>query len=281
MKNIILLEGGQAVQTITNFLQNRKSVREFRDKKANAETIDRIKSAIEQIRNESSEKAVEFNFYEDGKSIAKELKGVGGYSGVMIESPHYIGLEFLNDDPKTMLYGAYYMEKLITLITEIELDTCWVTVKDVADSTLNRYNGKVDFLLALGYPKIKIPFFTEPETESERLSVTDIVYKDEVENPIEPEELQNMRLTDVFFNLRYAPSSYNTQPWRFLIKDHKVTLLYSHIGAESPRYVDIGIVMYYFEALANSKGIIGAWKLIDGEIEGSEASYTKIAQFAI
>lgn len=199
----------------------------------------------------------------------------------MIESPHYIGLEFLNEEPQTKLYGAFYMEKLITLVNGIGLDTCWVTVKNVSSEYLNRFGGKVDFILALGYPKRKIPFFTEPAPESERLSVTDIVYSDEVENPIAPEELQNMRLTDVFFNLRQAPSSYNTQPWRFLIKDHKVTLLYSHTCEEEPRYVDIGIIMYYFEALANAKGIVGTWELVDGEIEGKEASYTKIAEFEI
>lgn len=61
------------MQSITNFLQNRKSVRDFRDKKASSETINEIKAAIEQIRNESKEKSVEFNFYEDGKEISNEL----------------------------------------------------------------------------------------------------------------------------------------------------------------------------------------------------------------
>ena len=269
------------MQSINNFLQNRKSVRDFRDKKANNKVIQEIMLAVNKIRSESNGHSVEFNFYEDGKSIYDKLKGVGGYSGVMIESPHYIGLEFLNNDPETILYGAYYMEKLITYLNELELDTCWVSVQKADEKSLAGHGGKVDYLLALGYPKRKIPFFSEEESESERLATTDIVFKDEIEQAIEPSELSGLRLTDVFYNLRFAPSSYNTQPWRFLIKDNKVTLLYSHIGDEPVKYIDVGIVMYYFEALANAKGISSEWKLVEGEIKGEKASYTKIAEFSL
>ncbi|MDO5707035.1 MAG: nitroreductase family protein [Andreesenia angusta] len=264
---------------IIRFLENRKSVREFRNKKANKKTLEEIKNAVEKIGRESEDKNICFNFYEDGKSIYKKLDGVGGYNGVMIDSPHYVGLEILNDEPRTLLYGSYYMEKLITQLNAIGLDTCWVSVKDADDSLLNTRGGKVDYVLAMGYPKRKLPFTVEPEVE--RLGLTDIVYKDEVENPIDPEELDNLGISDLFYYLRYAPSSYNTQPWRFLIKDHKVTLLYSHIKGHDIRYVDVGIIMYYFEALAESKGLNSEWTLVDGEIEGEKANYTKIAVFSI
>ncbi len=265
---------------IARFLENRKSVRDFRDKKANKSTIEQIKNAIEQISAEVERDDIFFDFFEDGKSVYDKLENLGGYNMVMIKSPHYIGLEVLCDKPETILYGSYYMEKLITKINEIGLSTCWITVVHVDDSLMNQHGGKVDYLLALGYPKRKIPFFSDSE-DVERRSISEIVFKGEVEEPISSEELESLGLRDIFHYLKYAPSSYNTQPWRFLINNNKVTLLYSHTGEEDIRYADVGVIMYYFEELAKSKGIGSGWEIVEGEIQGEKANYKKIAVFSI
>lgn len=265
---------------IARFLEKRKSVRDFRDKKANASTIQEIKNAIQSINEETGRDDIFFDFYEDGKSVYDKLENLGGYNKVMIKSPHYIGLEVLCEKPETLLYGSYFMEKLITKVNEIGLDTCWITVVHVDDSLINQHGGKVDYLLALGYPKRKLPFFSDNE-DVERRSIAEIVFKGEVENSISNEELENLGLRDIFHYLKFAPSSYNTQPWRFLIDNNKITLLYSYNGQEDIRYADVGIIMYYFEELARSKGLGSGWELTEGEIKGEKANYKKIAIFSI
>ena len=66
----------------------------------------------------------------------------------------------------------------------------------------------------------------------------------------------------MFYYIRFAPSSYNNQPWRFVLKDHKVILLLAYSSEEQLNLTDAGIIMYYFESLVNPWDH-NKWKLID------------------
>ena len=72
---------------MTNFLRDRKSVREFRNKKIDLETIETIKSYLGSLEEETEN--VKFRLYENGDYVYDQLKGIAGYSGLMIESPYY------------------------------------------------------------------------------------------------------------------------------------------------------------------------------------------------
>lgn len=81
----------------------------------------------------------------------------------MIESPHYIALDIKNREDKTVLYSGYYMEKLVTKLNELGLDTCWVSVYNVEDerrkAIFGESTGDIDFVLAFGYSKEEIHLF--------------------------------------------------------------------------------------------------------------------------
>ena len=99
---------------MTNFLKKRKSVREFKNKKINSDILDEIKLYLDSLEREYGTGNLKFKLYEYGEKLYEGLRGIGGYSGVMIESPHYIGLELIDDKDRNTIYGSYYMEKLIT-----------------------------------------------------------------------------------------------------------------------------------------------------------------------
>lgn len=268
---------------MTNFLKTRKSVRDFRSKKVNPEVLDNIKIILKGLENEYTPGDINFKLYEYGENIFKGLKGIAGYAGVMIESPHYIALNLKNKDDKTVIYSAYYMEKLVTDLNKLGLDTCWVSVFDVEEerkkAIFGESTGEINFVLAFGYSKRRNPFIQEPF--SERKGVDEIVFFKDLGKSIDMEYLEERGLGDIFFYLRFAPSIKNLQPWRFIVSDDKVHLLVEYNDGQNPPLVDAGIAMYYFETLCSLQGTKNKWSLLDGFVHEGNTNYKYIAEYQL
>ena len=268
---------------MSNFLKDRKSVRDFKSKKVDDKILEGAKSYCRNLEEEGQHN-FEFLFFEDGQKIFNSLEGMGGYSGVMIKSPHYIGIRLNDNREDTIIYSGYYMEKLITKLTNLNLGSCWVSIKDVDSQVkkvlFNMNNGSMDYILAIGYPVAKNPFSQEPF--SSRLAIEDILFKNEIGNKIDAHELESRGLEDLFYYIRFAPSSYNNQPWRFILEDHKITLLLAYSSEDNINLIDAGIAMYYFEHLIRSIGVDNKWKLIDKpDHEDEKFIYRYIGEFNI
>ncbi len=266
-----------------DFLKKRKSHREFKSKTVNGVLLEDIRLYLNILEDEEGNGSIKFKIYEYGEKLYEILSGVGGYSGVMIKSPHYIGLEIMNNQEKSIIYSAYYMEKLITALNDKGIDTCWVSIEDVdKDVKLEAFGatvGEFNYLLAIGYGKTKNPFINEPF--SERIGVDELVYNNEVGNLISVDELENRGLGDLFYHIRFAPSALNKQPWRFILQNDNIILLLKYSNGENPNLMDAGIIMYYFEALAESIGFNNKWSLIDGLFTDGEYSYKCIAEYKL
>lgn len=271
---------------MNNFLRDRRSFREFRNKTVKDEILNKVVEAIDETLQEAEIASINMGMtlHKDGDSIFKELENIGGYSGVMIKSPHYIGIEINDKEEYTEIYAAYYAEKLITKINTIGLEVCWLTITHVdQDKKLDALGSKgknAEYLLAIGYPPRKNPF-TKEVAPSARLGVEEIVFQDRVENPIDMNVLDERSIDDLFYYVRFAPSSRNSQPWRFLLKNNKVILLMSYCDESDISLIDAGVMMYYFETMARSIGINHSWKLVDGEEKGKTLKYKYIAEFEI
>ena len=269
-----------------NFLRDRRSVREFRNKKASNDMLDQVAQDIENTLSEAKFKDVNIGLtlHKDGGKIFENLEDIGGYAGVMIKSPHYVSLQLNDDSECTEIYGAYYTEKLISRINDIGLEACWITLEHVEAHTRVKALGDLGkntaYILAIGYPPRKNPF-TKGTTPSERMGVDKLVFQDVVENPIDMEVLEERRLDDLFYYVRFAPSSRNSQPWRFLLKNNKIKLLMIYCQPEELALIDAGVMMYYFEQMARSIGINREWKLLDGVCEGEIGNYKYIAEYEI
>ena len=269
---------------MTNFLRERKSIREFKNRKIDTDILFSIKSYLNLIGDDEGNGSLRFSLYEYGENLYNKLKGIGGYSGVMIESPHYISLELMNNQESTTIYGAYYMEKIITKLNGLGIDTCWVSIGDVEEEIKEQIFGEVigeiNHILAIGYGKQKNPFINEPI--SDRIGVEDLVFIDKIGISPRADELENRGLDDLFYYVRFAPSAFNNQPWRFLLKKDRVSLLIKYNDKEKPSLMDAGIIMYYFEYLAGSIGINGKWELIKDMVVEEENTYYKyIGEFKL
>ncbi len=270
---------------ISNFLRNRKSVREFKKKKVDVKTLDTIQDKIQELKDEINNPDLDFKLFEKGEIIYSAFENKGGYAGVMIESPHYLVLDFKNREKETLIRGAYYLEKIITEINNLGVSTCWITVPDLDEASKREIFGEevgdVRFLLGLGYEKLRNPF--EPEPYSERINVEELVYRDEIGRISKVEDLENQGILDIFYYVRYAPSNKNLQPWRFLLVEDRLQLLLEYKVWTEELLIDAGIIMYYFDKLAHTQARYNEWKLMDKmeEIQVGDMNYRYIAEYRL
>lgn len=247
---------------MANFMKTRKSIREFKERPLKGADVKKIQSILDETNSLSKKYHVDFHLMEDGGKVVDYLRGQGGYSGTMIAAPAYIAMDIEEDSPEAYIYGAYYMEDLITKLQDIGLGSCWISVHRASDLSLKsafpEKSGKIEFVLGLGYPFANLNI--GEETYSSRLGLEDFIYYGDFNTPIKVEMLESYGLDDLFYFLRYAPSSKNRQPWRFLLKDSEIELFIEDFEDNS-NYVDAGIVMYYYVKLAQSIGIKASWKL--------------------
>lgn len=246
---------------MTNFLQKRKSVRNFKTDTVPRDALENIKLLMDELG--TNESGISFSLYENGKIIAEGLRGKAGYAGVMIEAPHYIALDIDGDKPLNILKGGYCLEKLNTKIVDLDIDTCWITVDSVDADTKRAIFGKngtgIDYLIALGYGQKKKLF--DPEVTSSRLSVEEIVFADTIGNPISIETLENYGVFDVFSSVRYAPSHKNFQPWRFVLKGAEVDAYMVKSDEDNRSLIDMGVILFYMEEMLKTIGINKKWTI--------------------
>lgn len=253
--------------TIVNFLKERKSVRRFAKKDLTQDELDQVNKVIAEVNEANRGKGLDLTLYENGKIIFEGLQGKAGYSGVMIEAPKYLAMRIIDGDAENLINAGYCLEKINGDLVDIGLGTCWITVDHIDDSlkkSLFGQNGEeVYYLMAIGKAEKKKLF--EPEPTSNRLNVDQIVFTDNFKGSPTIEELEGLGLLEMFSNARYAPSYKNAQPWRFLV-DLPYVYLYMVKGDDNHySFVDMGVIMYYVEALAERLGTPYNWEMVDGE----------------
>lgn len=263
---------------MTNFLQKRRTVRDFKPNPLSNSTLEMVREVLAQVEAEENTEVLNFAFYENGDIIADALDGKAGYGGVMIRAPHYITLQMASSEEKDLIRTGYYLERVNTALVEKELGTCWITIDEVDADTKKTVFGEggesVFYLIGIGEPKGKKLF--EPTKVTPRLGLDKLVFKDHLDTPVSLEELEQRGLMDVFSSVRFAPSHMNSQPWRFLIQDEVITLYMLRSDWDHRSLVDIGVMMFYFEAMAKSMGNYGKWEIIN---EADKDGMKPVAKF--
>ena len=258
----------------TNFLKSRTSTRDYKDKNLDESTVNKIFEIVETEAEKLGKEDLSFLVNTDGESVYKALEGVAGYRGIMIKAPAYIALNALNDNPASIVKGAYGMEEIITRLNELGLGSCWITVSDVEktvkQSAFNFTDGDVNLLLAVGYP---LDDEVHQQKYDDRLATEDLVFLDDFDTQATDEDLEQRGLNDIFDYAKFAPSTHNEQPWRFLIVDDEINLYIKDFKCDV-NLIDAGIIMYYIDELGKSLAMTSGW---DVNPEISSDKYTYIA----
>ena len=270
---------------MNNFLIDRKSVREYKSRNISRRDMRAVKELLENIANQPTKRYFDFILFEDGKKVYEELDGYGGYGGVMIDSPHYIGIRLREPSNEAIISASYYSEELMTELIELDFGTCWLTIKevdkDIRAKALGEDNKNIAYLISFGNPKPRNPFDTVTPDKSSRDSLDELVFKEELGNKIDLAELEERGLDDLFYYIRFAPSTKNSQPWTFVLKKDRVDLYIEEIDGKI-HLMDAGIIMYYFATLGSYMGLYNTWD-IDPDINENKRvdGYKKIGSFSL
>jgi len=282
------------------FTANILSTRDFEETRLKSIVVGEITEYLKEINaGIGKEKGFSFIMFDNGDEIYDSLKGVGGYSGVMIKSPYYIGLTNLKEEPEIDFYGAYYMQSVVRKLYEMELGSCWINIRSIPyemkSKLLKNHAGNINYLLAFGIidekavkqkaPQLAVenksdefrqdPYGTRvneaADTDKARHSLLEIVYLHEWGKPAAYEDLESRGMADIFYYVRNAPSYKNLQPCRLILKDGEVELALLNPEKEGS-YIDAGIMMYTMEGLAKDMGIPAKWHFIKQESKNKEYS---------
>ena len=252
-------------------IQNRKSVREFRDEVVPFRLLERVKEHYHNdLRRLVPQIGTELYFF--GPDAREALEGAAGYHKFLVGAPQYLVL-LSEDHPQAGLNAGFIMEDLILKLTDLGLDSCWVTftdselVKEVlgVDSDLQvaaiaafGYGVKTTRRLRLNIKSMSnIDIIAKRQYFEPKVSVKELVHRgswgdrDGLDNAI---GFYDDMLWEAFYAASLAPSYLNRQAYGFLLKPGSVTLVSKpdDYNTAIDRDLSLGIVMHHFTVTAET-----------------------------
>lgn len=261
----------------------RKSIREFTDRPIAQEQKQALEQYFSECRRLVPEISVEFMIIEGDRRSC--LDGNAGYEGLTFDAPAYLLL--LSEVKPGYLENAGYMnEDMILHMTDMGLDSCWLTVDD--DAALRvaldiRSEKKVAAITAFGHGKkersltrLHIKSFSNVEVVTReghvapKITLSEMVYSDAWGKEAELDEMyMDDGLRNALYAASYAPTFLNRQSFRFLLADGKAILvkMMDSMTGELDGKLNCGAVMLNFAAVLDERRPFATkWTL--GGVEG-------------
>ena len=267
-------------------IQNRKSVREFRDEVVPFRLLERVKDhSTNSLRRLVPQIGTELYFF--GTDAREALEGAAGYHKFLVGAPQYLVL-LSEDHPQAGLNAGFIMEDLILKLTDLGLDSCWVTFTDseLVKEVLGVDSGlQVAAIAAFGYGvkttrrlrlNIKsmsnIDIIAKRQYFEPKVSVKELVHRgtwgdrDGLDNAI---GFYDDMLWEAFYAASLAPSYLNRQAYGFLLKPGSVTLVSKPDAYNTPidRDLSLGIVMHHFTVTAENWAGKLSWSFDPADVE--------------
>lgn len=267
-------------------IQNRKSVREFRDEVVPFRLLERVKEHYQNyLRRLVPQIGTELYFF--GTDAREALEGAAGYHKFLVGAPQYLVL-LSEDHPQAGLNAGFIMEDLILKLTDLGLDSCWVTftdselVKEVlgVDSDLQvaaiaafGYGVKTTRRLRLNIKSMSsIDIIAKRQYFEPKVSVKELVHRgtwgdrDGLDNAI---GFYDDMLWEAFYAASLAPSYLNRQAYGFLLKPGSVTLVSKPdaYNTDIDRDLSLGIVLHHFTVVAENWAGKLSWSFDPADVE--------------
>ena len=252
-------------------IQNRKSVREFRDEVVPFRLLERVKEHYHNyLRRLVPQIGTELYFF--GTDAREALEGAAGYHKFLVGAPQYLVL-LSEDHPQAGLNAGFIMEDLILKLTDLGLDSCWVTFADgeaVKTALGIESDRSIAAIAAFGYGvkttrrlRLNIRSMSDIDISAKRhyfepkRSVSDLVHKDTwgsrdgLDSAI---GFYDDMLWESFYAASLAPSYLNRQAYGFLLEQGKVTLVSvpDKFNVPIDAELSLGIVLHHFTVVSES-----------------------------
>lgn len=250
-------------------IQNRRSVREFRDTRVSDDILAQVKNYYQQsVRRLIPGIGTELYIF--GTGTREALEGAAGYHKFLVGAPRYLVL-LSEDHPQAGLNAGFMMEDLVLKLTDLGLDSCWVTFVDsneIRKALDIRSELNVAAIVAFGYGekttkrlRINILSMSNVDISAKRhyfdpkRSIVDMVYLNTWGNSRNVNDhigFFDDMLWEAFRAASLAPSYLNRQAYGFVLRDGCVTLVSraDDFTTKADGDLSLGIVMLHFSAVA-------------------------------
>ena len=250
-------------------IENRKSVRAFKNQEAAPELLKAIRAYYEKgCRRLNAEIPTELTILD--KASGRDLEGSAGYEEALVGAPHYLVLLTGSHDQAGENAG-YMMEDLILKLEDLGLQSCWITFTDPekVKAALGLSSPlTIGAIAAFGYgekqqKKMRLNILSMSCVDviaqrgyyAPKKDIRELAFVDEVDNIRGLDEkigFYDDMLWQSLYGASKAPSYLNRQPYAFLLKDSDVILLKMPDAYTDERSfsLDLGIVMLHFTAVA-------------------------------
>lgn len=259
-----------------NLAIKRESTRSFKKKPVLERQLEELQDYFLQCRKLIEDIPVTIELL--GPETQSILLGCAGYHNFMIEAPHYL----LISSPKMDHYlenAGYIGEDLVMKLTELELESCWITVGDSTETKKRLSlpeNMEPCALIAFGNATVMLPSsrldiksisdvtikkrtgFVAP-----KLSVDHAVYTKNWGESAEISSLPlNSSLYQAFIAACCAPSYLNLQSYRFIMDGNRILFvtLPDELTTPDDTRLNAGIAMLHFAgAMENHHSSESGW----------------------
>ena len=250
-------------------IQNRKSVREFKRKRVGPVDVMKIKNYYDRsVRRLLPEIRTELRLFEVDERSA--LEGAAGYNQFLVGSPQYLVL-MSEQHPLAQINAGYIMEDLILKLTEMNLDTCWLTFVDSADvkKALSIDSPlEVAAIAAFGHgvkttkrPRLNVRSMSDVDLVAQhqyvehKRSVYDMAFIDTWGNTYNLDKhigFFDEMLWESLYAASLAPSYLNRQAYGFVIHPGGISLVSRPDEYNVPidEALSLGVVLHHFTSVA-------------------------------
>jgi len=266
----------------TALIHNRKSVRAFSDKKVPLSVAKEINKHFSHTgKRLVPDLKIQLHIF--NVDVREALEGAAGYNSFLVGAPRYLVL-LSEKHPYAALNAGYVMEDLVLKLSDLGLDSCWVTFTDseLVKSSLG-IDSPLDVvsIVAFGYGlrttkelRLNIKSMSNVDISAKyrymdpKRSVRELVYLNEWlngEGLVEHIGFYGDMLWEAFYAASLSPSYLNRQAYGFLIHDGGISLVKrpDDYTTEHDGMLSLGIVLLHFTAvLGNWVGNL-RWKLGD------------------
>lgn len=250
-------------------IQNRKSFREFTDKQVFFGDLDKIRAYYNNsVRRLLPEIKTELHFF--GTDARAALEGAAGYNQFLVGAPQYMVL-LSEKHPMAYLNAGYMMEDMILKLTDMSLDTCWLTFTDSGDvkNALGIDSQmEVAAIAAFGYGKktVKrlrlnirsmsdVDIVAQHRYVEQKRSIYDMAFMDTWGNTYKLDDHIGF-FDDMLWESLYAaslsPSYLNRQTYGFVIHPAGISLVSrpDEYNTQIDGDLSLGIVLHHFSSVA-------------------------------
>ncbi|MDF2608432.1 MAG: nitroreductase [Bacillales bacterium] len=275
-------------KSLIESMKKRYSVRTFDEKNITDAHFDKISTYIsdEQNLTDPFGKINKIELVKVTKNVSDKGLKLGTYG--IIKNPRGYLIGITKNDKYSIVGSGYTLQKLIILLTELGIGTCWMGgtfSRSSFEKEIELNEGEfIPCITPIGYPLDNKSFIDKTlrflAKSDNRKSWDQIVFDSHLGKPLSKSD--SGLLETPLEMVRIGPSASNKQPWRIIVSEDRT--LYHFYIEHTPNYnrmgydmqmLDMGIAIAQFELACNELNLKGDWVLEEPMLDLPSSPHTE------